>query len=289
MKPTQRRNALSRFPDDVWQMICFQSNVRDLKSLAEAAPERCSFIHAHITKTIHRVFSNLGVDTRRVLEILESTGSVISGSTVLAILNPWTFKPGDLDVYVPRSAGTEVRVRFQTTYAVQIVPQVNDRFPLYGDLADIHDVITLRSESISINLIVSRTDNPLLPIFNFHSTVVMNFLSSTDLFCAYPDLTFNYLNLVNMNVVGASGGVGDKLEESIAKYIRRGYDFNAYLTDWPGFNHHACMVHPACPSTLRFVSDGHGFRYWLHNLTTHDIGSAVDLEGEVKFGWKLNG
>ncbi|KAG6915534.1 hypothetical protein DXG01_011031 [Tephrocybe rancida] len=284
----QRRSSLAKFSNDIWQNILFQTNLQDAKSLAQAAPALRPFIHGHVNGTIKRVFTNLGLNAAFVLEVLESTGSVVSGSTILAILNPWTFKPNDLDLYVPHSAVNKVITLFVDNYGVTIFSPKDVQGTDYGSLPDVQDVVTLRKDSIHINIIVSRSDNPLLPIFNFHSTVVMNFMTSTSIFCAYPELTFDYRNLVNMNIVGTWGGLGDKVEGTIAKYIRRGYDFSAFVTDWPEFNTHLCGSHPACPSTLRFVTDGHGFQYWLHGMTDHEIGNVHDIEGEIKFGWKLD-
>ncbi|KIO14866.1 hypothetical protein M404DRAFT_117251, partial [Pisolithus tinctorius Marx 270] len=48
-----------------------------------------------------------------------------------------------------------------------------------------------------INVIVSSTVAAMSPIFEFHSTAVMNFIAADHIFCAYPTLTLHKMSLVN--------------------------------------------------------------------------------------------
>ncbi|KAI5987148.1 hypothetical protein F5J12DRAFT_728579, partial [Pisolithus orientalis] len=48
-----------------------------------------------------------------------------------------------------------------------------------------------------INIVVSKTSSALSPIFQFHSTVVMNFFTADSLFCVYPTLTLHHHALIN--------------------------------------------------------------------------------------------
>ncbi|KIN98976.1 hypothetical protein M404DRAFT_92790, partial [Pisolithus tinctorius Marx 270] len=48
-----------------------------------------------------------------------------------------------------------------------------------------------------IDIIVSKTTSALSPIFQFHSTAIMNFFSANSLFCAYPSLTQCHHTMIN--------------------------------------------------------------------------------------------
>ncbi|KIO10314.1 hypothetical protein M404DRAFT_92271, partial [Pisolithus tinctorius Marx 270] len=61
----------------------------------------------------------------------------------------------------------------------------------------IASVITWAKGNHHIDIIVSNTDVVVSPIFQFHSTVVMNFVSADHIFCAYPTLTLWGLSILN--------------------------------------------------------------------------------------------
>ncbi|KIN95175.1 hypothetical protein M404DRAFT_166472, partial [Pisolithus tinctorius Marx 270] len=66
----------------------------------------------------------------------------------------------------------------------------------YGS-SSIHSVVTFSNLLRSINVIVSTTAAAVSPIFKFHSTAVMNFISADYIFCAYLMLTLDLMLMVN--------------------------------------------------------------------------------------------
>ncbi|KIO08143.1 hypothetical protein M404DRAFT_108858, partial [Pisolithus tinctorius Marx 270] len=48
-----------------------------------------------------------------------------------------------------------------------------------------------------IDVIISKTTSALSPIFQFHSTAVMNFFTANSLFCTYPLLTLHHCAMIN--------------------------------------------------------------------------------------------
>ncbi|KIO00335.1 hypothetical protein M404DRAFT_54193, partial [Pisolithus tinctorius Marx 270] len=49
----------------------------------------------------------------------------------------------------------------------------------------------------TIDVIMSSTVAAMSPIFEFHSTAVMNFIVANHVFCAYPTLTLHKMSMVN--------------------------------------------------------------------------------------------
>lgn len=66
-------------------------------------------------------------------------------------------------------------------------------------------------------------------MFEFHSTVVINFFGGGVIFCAYPKLTLQYLARVNPAVT-YSRNMGMDTMDVMWKYILRGFHY----VDWLG-------------------------------------------------------
>ncbi|KAL4075434.1 hypothetical protein J3A83DRAFT_4089352 [Scleroderma citrinum] len=56
---------------------------------------------------------------------------------------------------------------------------------------------TLALGNCTINIVTSRTEAAISPIFQFHCTALMNFISTDQIFCAYPMLTLQSLVIIN--------------------------------------------------------------------------------------------
>ncbi|KAI6024756.1 hypothetical protein BKA83DRAFT_68350, partial [Pisolithus microcarpus] len=61
---------------------------------------------------------------------------------------------------------------------------------------DVASVIVISNGHSKIAIIISCTSVAISPIFQFHSTAVMNFISTDAVFCCYPNLTLQLLILV---------------------------------------------------------------------------------------------
>ncbi|KAI6041948.1 hypothetical protein EDC04DRAFT_2527457, partial [Pisolithus marmoratus] len=155
--------------------------------------------------------------------ILRTCEAVISGSTALHLLlpecrTPW--KPTDLDIYIPQHNLTLIQNRLKVEgYATIDEPAVNKVGYHYSHVSR---VLVVSKDQRKIDIVVSRTATALSPIFQFHSTAVMNFVSADTIFCSYPTLTLHSLSMVNAGPLYYSR---DKhgIIEGIRKYITRGF------------------------------------------------------------------
>ncbi|KAI6157452.1 hypothetical protein BKA82DRAFT_48178, partial [Pisolithus tinctorius] len=122
-----------------------------------------------------------------LLHILHMCDAVVSGSTALHVLLPentmdWT--PTDLDIYVPKHCYPHLRIlTHQTT-------------PIYSQ-STITFIVAWGKGNCHIDVVVTNTEVAVSPIFQFHSTAVMNFITADHIFCAYPALTLHGLSIVN--------------------------------------------------------------------------------------------
>ncbi|KAG6849440.1 hypothetical protein H0H93_008517 [Arthromyces matolae] len=268
----QIQAAQPPLPWDVLERILFQLNICDVLKVASAFPATRKAVDAHIYQTIERAFKLLGLDAEHMLSLLGETGSIVSGSFVLMLLNPWTFVANDVDIYVPIDQADTVVEKMSARYNLKLISQPQNPEwtlpdPNYDDLPYISRVLKYgqHKDSISVNIIESSTSNPLRPIFGgFHSSVVMNYLAGSEIYCAYPDLTFSWRNLLSTRRykrIKDDAAPLKTFRECVKKYQDRGYQYTHLEKGWCAGYWHVCRNDPSCPSTIRDVHDGHGFRY----------------------------
>ncbi|KAG6915532.1 hypothetical protein DXG01_011029 [Tephrocybe rancida] len=241
---------------DLFERTLFQMNLLELNSISEAHPKLRRLIRQHLQRSVYRMFTGLGFDPVHALEVLAESNSVVSGSSALLVLNPYTFIPRDLDVYCPRSQLDSVVASFLRKY-----PHFKRSLSPteYDNIGHILSTVSLRDEERAINIIAARTENNLLPIFNFHSSVVMNYVSAWEIYSAYPDPTFTYRNIINRLAACMPGANSAKFAGCIAKYDERGYAYCADPTEWAGYQD----KYFAQPSTERQLrDDGHFSLFW---------------------------
>ncbi|KIO11585.1 hypothetical protein M404DRAFT_126231 [Pisolithus tinctorius Marx 270] len=149
--------------------------------------------------------------------ILRMCDAVISGSTALHLLLPentteWT--PTDLNIYVPEHCYPHLRILLK--HQCYKILRKHKTTAIYSQSA-IASVITWVKGNRHIDIVVSNTDVAVSPIFQFHSTAVMNFISADHIFCAYPALTLQGLSILNPGSV-YYGNFKVKHLKMLAKY-----------------------------------------------------------------------
>ncbi|KAI6011814.1 hypothetical protein PISMIDRAFT_69436, partial [Pisolithus microcarpus 441] len=130
--------------------------------------------------------------------MLRSCDAMVSGSTALHLLMPeegTTWIPSDLDIYLLQQTLPMMLRRLQHEgYSIIAEPPVKKSGYNYSHVAH---VLVVSNGQRTVDLVLSRTSTALSPIFQFHSTVVMNFVSADTVFCSYPSLTLRRLSMVN--------------------------------------------------------------------------------------------
>ncbi len=131
-------------------------------------------------------------------------------------------------------------------------------------------------------------DSALPAIFEFHSTVVMNFISSHGLYCAYPHLT-----MAEQGIPSSSYFAETRSQTSrrlLRKYRERGYVIEEKLDDHLSAVGHTCFVHPSCPLTIRTLYDGHGaFMTFAAPAEGTDIRAPIIYDNKHSAVWTLGG
>ncbi|KAJ2926668.1 hypothetical protein H1R20_g10436, partial [Candolleomyces eurysporus] len=141
----------------------------------------------------------LTLNATSVLRMMELTDTVISGSFVHPVISRGTLVPNDLDLFTTlRTFGMVLSYFRKKGYAdcKEVYPQGSRRPAYRSNLKDISFIFELRNKkAYKINVIVSK-GRPLLPILQFHSTPVMNYIAYHGLVCLY-DITIYQLGINN--------------------------------------------------------------------------------------------
>ncbi|KAJ7205104.1 hypothetical protein C8J57DRAFT_1100376, partial [Mycena rebaudengoi] len=192
-----------------------------------------------------------------LLSVLAATRSVVSGSLPLAVISGWRFVPRDLDIYVPESEERKLLSMLREAFGLLEV-----KFHVFNHRYD--DCIAVKSSrwlttgggGRTVNVLTCVGESAILPVFHFHSTVVMNFISARGLYCAYPKLTTRRLAIPRF-VRDMSVRKARALRICFAKYMSRGFKFYVDL-DGVGKRGHVCGRDSSCPVTFRTLYDGAG-------------------------------
>lgn len=234
-------------------------------------------------KTI-QLLSSFHLNAIRFLKLMKTTHAVISGSAVLLPLLSATFVPGDLDVYVPVDHAMEFIKELKKTFHYQTATDSNGKprkVYLEGD-QEIKRVKYYMKRGKLINVIIVRGDNALVPIFSFHSTPVMNFISYYGIFCAYPELTLAYRGIIN-NTRPPSAD----LKKRYKKLKDRGFSLGKAITDWPAYDGHVCMSSKVCPQTARSLYDGGSMFFPFPKIQKEDDHKLI-YNGLYSVVWSLD-
>ncbi|KIO08655.1 hypothetical protein M404DRAFT_68309, partial [Pisolithus tinctorius Marx 270] len=133
--------------------------------------------------------------------ILRSCDGVVSGSMALHLLLPANdiycslWHPSNLDIYVPFRLRSLIACLLDAQgYRLQL--PVSDDVAEYAGTS-IHSVLAFSKGCYKIDVIVSVNAASITPVFQFHTTAVMNFVTADRIFCAYPALTLRARSHVN--------------------------------------------------------------------------------------------
>lgn len=220
-------------------------------------------------------------DPGSFLDMLTLTRAIVSGSLALRVVAGRTdWAPRDMDIYVSARHRAAVYVflcsrgwRCHGTVDSQGDADVEYRF------TGVSKTIHFARGSQHIDVLVSRTRNPVQSIFHFHSTVVMNFFDAHVVFSAYPSLVDRRISMLNRVALVRDAYPHTRLVASLRKYRDRGYS----LVAAPPADH-VCGTTYTCLSRHRRLLDGGCLRVNLTAIPVLDLLQTVPLPS-----WILGG
>ncbi|KAK7037916.1 hypothetical protein R3P38DRAFT_2515719, partial [Favolaschia claudopus] len=192
-------------------------------------------------------------ESHALLSHFREGGGFVSGSTPPPSTAGPNFKPNDLDIYAFDFDEDRTLDLLKNSFQFATVHKSDNP---YQDIAGIARTHWLKKGPHVINLMVMTSGNAAAAIFQFHSTIVMNYISGWGVFCAYPELTMSGKSIANPSAL-ASERERKRAIYCFDKYGERGIDHRGTLSDHKAWSSHACGVDPSCPTTLRALHDSH--------------------------------
>ncbi|KAJ2916280.1 hypothetical protein MD484_g4134, partial [Candolleomyces efflorescens] len=215
------------------------------------------------------------------LDTMKKLKAVISGSLVLALIEPGLFTPGDIDIYIP--FGNMIAfVQFLDGLGGFKEVAKEDELPPYEPsgrrVTCVHQTKYFQHQASGalVNLVETRTKTPTVAVFMFHSSIVMNYITWNTVVCAYPNLTCQHKALQNTDLDTPT----DRTVKCFLKYIRRGFDFLNHANEWD--DKHECRRSPYCGRSTRRVDDRSTMRIGFSG----ELESANDLVDD-SISWSL--
>ncbi|KAG6824274.1 hypothetical protein H0H92_007382, partial [Tricholoma furcatifolium] len=214
------------------------SNLGDIARFSQVSREMRRLAQSYVNAKLRRILASQSLDVEFIMPLLRKRKSVIGGSITLMLLNPWTFDSADVDFYVPRKEGAAFIKDLKAKYSLDIVFCSRDH--PYLHVPGAYAAFMLKNDSCIFNVVISWFDNPLLPITYFHSSALFNYISGSEVYVAYPTLTFLFRNVINSCVfrLGPTERSIDNQAACLAKYFHRGYDYATELYGWPEYEDH---------------------------------------------------
>lgn len=163
-----------------------------LSTLARC-PDVKAFAHKELAARFHFWVAQWCLSPERVLNMMQETGCILSGSAALEMAIPGASPPNDLDFYCPCGQLEAVIRFFVETQGYRDVTEGTGECARYGDLLvgikAVHRLELVARPCKQLNVIESTTASALAPVLFFHSSVVMNFVSAEGVMMLYPSLT----------------------------------------------------------------------------------------------------
>lgn len=191
---------IGRFPMDVLHGVLNKMGLPWVMALGSTSIDMELHIQKHLKHRLSVALTPFQIPQRHLLRILRLSHTIISGSIALYFMLPlnahiWT--PSDMDLYTTTNGYSKI-MAFLIIHGYDLVAEFTgaqrprgfgEHHIVYEMGYAIQQVIKMHKGDHTIDIIISQTSSPLSPIFHFHSTAVMNFISAYGFFSAYPKIT----------------------------------------------------------------------------------------------------
>ncbi|KAG1884137.1 hypothetical protein F4604DRAFT_1538133, partial [Suillus subluteus] len=154
--------------------------------------------------------------------LLDRTGTVISG---LSALHLFQAKSGaiavkDMDIYATHEFEEEILNHFkeQEGYEVTLISHRKTEY----DSSTVKKVYKMEKDTKKVDLITTEWASAIVPILQYHSMAVMNYMTAHTFVSQYPKWTKDMKSLVNPHMY-LQDATNIQTVAALMKYIWRGF------------------------------------------------------------------
>lgn len=214
-------------------VICTLS-LKDIENLAKTCHNLHNLCQKIPSHRIHCLLKAWFSSSSLLAGILRDTGAIIAGSAILSILCPGNWLPGDLD-FIISEQHTPKLLEFIKAEGYELTPEANQDY-LPDGLIQFKRLCYQKKTpegclQVDLSVLLNPGNTPRDFIFQYHSSVVINYYDGKRLYCLYPTLTFNNilcrnrtrLHTPNMPITTTLLGIEKRIEKLVQKYVDRGF------------------------------------------------------------------
>ncbi|KAG1734241.1 uncharacterized protein EDB91DRAFT_1084144 [Suillus paluster] len=275
---------------EITENILDSLDLVELSSLATMT----STLHTNIDEYIQRcrriIFARFISNIQEFVGLLQGTGAVVSGSCALNLVQArqGAVAINDLDIYTTLQNFKDFVQFFTETEHYTVIRNINHPPPGPYNSSGMAKLFRLQNNGRNVDIIVTNLSSAISPIFQFHSTIVMNFISAEAVFCAYPGWTLDMAGLVHPRMY-KQNATNFATVKGLAKYMQRGFTVYLEITEL-AVHESRCVKMYYCPQITRSTNDK-GKLAWVagHKETaTGALGSANYIDTKAVI-WSLGG
>ncbi|KAF6756127.1 hypothetical protein DFP72DRAFT_1066943 [Ephemerocybe angulata] len=275
-----------RLPPEMISHVLDYLPLRSLQHIVDF-PDMENHVRTHLKRRLSTTLSAFGFSAEKAIDVMQRSGTILSGSAALEIVQPGTCTPEDLNFYCPLGSSAAALELISHTKEYQPVEERKatvaiprtpfSQLNVNNGVKCVHRFRDATTEK-RITLIESLSPSPLLPLFFFHLTALMNCVTGTGAVSFYPELTESSAALLNRGI--HFGAIHKPLE--VEKWISRDIRL---ITDCHD-------EHPGHPNLT--TREKRGMCQWAYRHSADDWTSALSFQADVakinpgpELGWRL--
>ncbi|KAG1722486.1 hypothetical protein EDB19DRAFT_1916662 [Suillus lakei] len=287
----ENNGYIGRLSAEIQTLVLNEMTLPDLMTFAETRSENKEGIKEYIAKRRERLFRSFVDNVDDLVALLDRTGTVISGSSALSLVQAEAeaFVARDMDVYTTESFEEIIVMHFKEKegyIGVRDIMRQN-----HYDNSSIAKIFKLEKGEKKVDIMVTHWSCALAPIIQFHTTCVMNYITARSLVCLYPRWTTMHEGFVNPRLY-VDGNTNLGTVDALMKYVRRGFKISA--DPWK-LGDHDCGDEETggkkigyCPHKLRSTIDDEVLCWEFGPMLTLE-GTTITCEDLGIMAWCLGG
>lgn len=275
---------------EIRENILDSLDLTELSLFASAAPILRIGVDEYIQRRRLIIFARYMKNIQHFIRLLKTTGAVVSGSSALNMVQAkrGAVEINDLDVYITLPFFQELVSFFKETEGYKMVRRFHRPHPGPYNNTDIAKLFRLHKNGQRVDIMVTSLPSAVAPIFQSHSTVIMNFISAQAVFCAYPGWTLNMAGLIHPRTYKQNATNLETIN-GLAKYMRRGFNLYSEIEELAPHGSQ-CVKTYHCPHMTRSTND-EGKAAWVFGDTEDHAGTSYSIAyvGNHAVVWCLGG
>ncbi|KAG2030226.1 hypothetical protein BDR03DRAFT_1017356 [Suillus americanus] len=159
-------------------MVLEELLLPDLMSFRKTRVENKEGVKDYMERRREDLLKEFVRDVEEFLQLLDRTGTVISGSSALHLFQA---KSGavavkDMDIYATHEFEEEMLNHFKTQegYKVTLISHQKTEY----DSSTVNKVYKMEKETKKVDLIITEWASAIMPILQYHSMAVMNYMTA---------------------------------------------------------------------------------------------------------------